>query len=303
MRARMLPFFKYHGLGNDFILIDAIAVPALARRDWHDLSRRLCDRRLGIGADELLLLTRPPDADVSMRVMNADGSDGGMCGNGIRCVALHMCELHAFKRETLHVTVYGVGPRPIRILRSRSQFIAAEVDMGSPMLAPPLIPCAKSLANTSHGDVPAIIDAALPASLRKALGAAAAGVRSMTCVSMGNPHAVLWCREATRELVEAVGPALQRSSLFPRSVNVHVATVSSRNRARMWTYERGAGVTLACGTGACAVLVAGVLAGSMSRSAIISVPGGDLRLRWDRTTGHVFKTGPGQRVFTGSVTL
>lgn len=306
MRARTLPFFKYHGLGNDFVVIDALAAPALARRDWHDLSRRVCDRRLGVGADELLLLTRERGADVSMRVFNADGSDGGMCGNGIRCVALHMCDLHGYVKDMLNVAVHAVGPRRIRIERSAGKFIAAEVDMGPPAFTPALVPCSGSLANVTRDESPAVIDAPLPASLRKSLGAAAEWVRRMTCVSMGNPHAVLWCRgdrSPTREMVERLGPMLQGSPLFPRSVNVHVARVVSRSRVIMWTYERGAGVTLACGTGACAALVAGVLAGSLSRRAIITVPGGNLRVRWDRETGHVFKTGPAQRVFTGEFML
>jgi diaminopimelate epimerase len=302
-QPRTLPFFKYHGLGNDFVLIDAITTPALARRDWHDLSRKLCDRRFGIGADELLLLTRSKTAHVTMRVFNADGTDGGMCGNGIRCIARHMCDQHGFKRSTLQVAVYGVGERAMHIVRNGPRFTAAQVDMGTPHLSPQLIPCATSLANASHDGSPAVIGAALPASLRKSLGSAANVIDSMTCVSMGNPHAVLWCQgrnKPTRELVEVIGPVLQRSPLFPRSVNVHVAAFTSRLRAVIWTYERGSGVTLACGTGACAVLVAGVLAGKLARTATITVPGGNLGVYWDNTTGRVIKSGPGELVFTGS---
>lgn len=303
-RPRTLPFFKYHGLGNDFVLIDAITTPALARLDWHDLSRKFCNRHFGIGADELLLLTGSKTAHVTMRVFNADGTDGGMCGNGIRCVARHMCDQHGFTQPTLQVAVYGVGERTLHIVRNGPRtFAAAEVDMGTPQLAPHFIPCAASLANASFDGSPAVIGTVLPASLRKSLGSAASVIDSMTCVSMGNPHAVLWCQgrnKPTRELVETVGPVLQRSPLFPRSVNVHVTAATSRRLAVMWTYERGSGVTLACGTGACAVLVAGVLAGKLSHTATITVPGGNLGVYWDDTTGRVIKSGPGELVFTGS---
>lgn len=295
----VIPFSKYHGLGNDFVVIDALHTPALLRKDWHTLSRAMCDRRLGIGADELLLLSASRTHDVTMRVFNADGTDGGMCGNGIRCIARHMVEHHAFKRDILRVDVWGVGDRPVRIHREKARFAAAEVDMGEPAFTPASVPFAASLANTKLHDQPAAINAPLPAAIRKQLGSVARSLTTMTCVSMGNPHAVLWCANPTRELVEIAGPVLQKARAFPKSVNVHVAAIQSRSHATMWTYERGAGVTLACGTGACAVLVAGVLTKKLSREATISVPGGDLRVRWDAATNRVFKTGPGAFVFAG----
>ena len=299
--AGTLPFFKYHGLGNDFVVIDALAQPALLKRNWHKIASQLCNRQFGVGADELLLICKAAKPhDVTMRVFNADGTDGGMCGNGIRCIAKHMVERHAFARETLHVGVFDVGARSIRIVKKSRAFVAAEVDMGEPLLSPSRVPCSLSLVNTSHDNQPAVVDAALPAALRKQLGDAARHVSAMTCVSMGNPHAVLWCKEPTRELVAAAGPVLQRSPLFPQSVNVHVACVTSRTRALMWTYERGSGVTLACGTGACAVLVAGVVANKLAHTAAVQVPGGPLRVRWDKAINHVFKQGPAAFVFAGT---
>jgi diaminopimelate epimerase len=297
--ARMLPFFKYHGLGNDFVLIDAMQSPSLTRANWHNVARRMCDRRLGVGADELLLLSMSRTADATMRVFNADGTDGGMCGNGIRCIAMHLCNVHGFAGPSLRVAVHGVGTRTLHLTRAKGRFSAAEVDMGVPMLSPQDVPCGGTLANTMHTGVKAVIDAALPAAMTRNLGPVAKQIASMTCVSMGNPHAVLWCKQPARELVEAVGPLLQQWSGFPASVNVHVAAATSRSRARMWTYERGSGVTLACGTGACAVLVAGVLSGRLARRATVRVPGGDLRVRWDEQTGSVFKSGPAALVFAG----
>lgn len=286
-------FVKMHGLGNDYVYLDAVTVPAMeSEHDLPALARAMSDRHRGIGSDGLILICRPtaPGADVRMRMFNADGSEAQMCGNGIRCVA-------RFARERL-----GVRSLPIRVQTGRGvleiacefdgagRFRSATVDMGAPVLEPHLIP----------------ID---PRHVRRAvrehehtLHDGPGGSLRWTFVSMGNPHAVCFVEDPAR-LAGFAGigdpSALERHPAFPQRINVHVAFVEARGRAAMRTWERGAGFTQACGTGACAVAVAGVLTGRMDRGAVLTLPGGELRVRWDSDTRHVLMTGPAEEVFEG----
>jgi len=268
---------KMHGIGNDYVYVECFRQPEPA--DPAALSRAISERHFGVGSDGLILVCKSDAADARMRMFNADGSESEMCGNGIRCVAklVHDHGLSAnnpLKVETgrgvltLHLTVKGGKVESVR------------VDMGEPILDAARIPT--TLTGPKVVDVPS----PLP------------GLK-MTCVSMGNPHAVLYVEDVASVPLEAWGAMLETHELFPRKVNVHFVQVVTKDEAIMRTWERGSGVTLACGTGACAVAVAGVLTGRTGRKLLAHLPGGDLRLEWDGDTNHVFMDGPATEVFTG----
>ncbi len=276
-------FHKYHALGNDFVLVDALSTPELATLDWTSLARRLCDRHTGIGADGVLVLSSTPHASAAMRIVNADGSEGEMCGNGLRCAARHLFELHSTARSPLSIQT-PKGVVQIAVESTAGSFLGATVDMGEPRLAPNEIPLSPEFQDPRH--VPL----------------AGTGLVAL-CVNMGNPHAVIFVDGAEPFAIDHLGPLIERLPAFPERTNVQVVSVQSRTLARLRTWERGAGRTLACGTGACAALVAGVLADRLDRHATIRVDGGDLSIAWDRDTNHVRMSGPATRVYTGSIDL
>lgn len=293
-----IDFFKYHGLGNDFILIDAIDRDDPRSLPWAELAPRWCDRNRGIGADGVLVLSRPARdrggsaADVQMRIINSDGSDAQMCGNGIRCIAKYMVERRRWAEPALRVlTPRGVLAVTCEVssVSGASRMVSATVDMGEPILEAAAIPVRASTTG------PFIEQ---PVKLGPPFGD---GPTTITAVSMGNPHAIVFVDDVASVRLNELGPALEHHALFPKKVNAQFVQVLSRGSARVRTWERGAGPTLACGTGACAVLVAGVLTHRLDREAAIHLPGGDLRIRWDQTTNHVFMTGPAEESFTGSV--
>ncbi len=288
----MIRFTKMHGLGNDYVHIDCFT-EGLGGVDVPELARAMSDRHRGVGSDGLILMCRAEPgmaADVRMEMYNADGSRGEMCGNGIRCVAKYAVEhgiasggsglSRALRIQTdrgvLAVTVLMVGNRVGRV----------RVDMGSPILAPSEIPV------LLEGD----------RCVRAALSAAD-GSYEMTCVSMGNPHAVIFVESVHDVDLARIGPEVEHHRLFPNRVNLHVATARSRRAVAMRSWERGSGVTNACGTGACAVVVAGVLEDRLDRSVTVHLPGGCLDVEWPDATegppGPVFMTGPAEEVFSG----
>ncbi len=300
-----IPFFKYHGLGNDFLLVDAIDRPALASLAWNDIAVPACHRRTGIGADGVLILTAPPDpalADVRMTIINSDGSHGHMCGNGIRCIARYMADHRGWRPSTLRVQT-PAGVLPVALDLSSGLFT---VNMGSPRLDSAAIPVNSTL--------PQILDIPLDQlpgadaawnSIAAALAPLAASPVRLSCVSMGNPHAVFFLNDISSVALETLGPAIEHHPFFPQRTNVHLVRVLSPSLAEMRTWERGAGITLACGTGACAVLVAAVLTGRLHDAATLRLPGGELSMSWqrgpaaDRPVG-VYKSGPAAEVFSGT---
>jgi diaminopimelate epimerase len=293
----MIPFVKMHGIGNDYVYVDAAACPDIERRaDLADLARRVSDRHRGVGSDGLILVCPPsPDgtgAHVRMRMFNTDGSESEMCGNGVRCVAKFAHDRLAVTANPMFVQT-GRGVLSIAYdTDAHGRLATATVDMGEPILATADVPT--TLPATKAG---AAVDVRWPAAAGLELDGFDGAV---TAVSMGNPHAVLFGRDVQRVALERVGPVLERDGVFPRRVNVHVVEVVSRTHLRMRTWERGAGITQACGTGACAVLVAAALSGLSERTADIDLPGGRLRIRWDAgERGHVFMTGPAADVFEG----
>lgn len=281
-----LSFTKMQGIGNDFVMLDAIAAPLagldLDGLDLPALSRRANDRRRGIGGDGLILVERGRSEPFRMRMFNPDGSESEMCGNGIRCFA-RLLRDHGHLEGSVARVETGAGVLELA-LRPDGQ---VRVDMGIAELDPARIGMAPgvgaSLGGAQFQDAP--------------IG----GFRG-TAVSMGNPHLVVFTDDVASVDLETVGPELERSPFFPARVNVHFAQVLGRGELRMRTWERGAGITLACGTGACAVAVAAGVTGRSDADVLVHLPGGDLRIEVGGDL-CVHMTGPARTVFTGTLTL
>jgi len=322
-----------HGLGNDYVYVNTFEVD-LVDVDVPELARRVSDRHRGIGSDGLILIAPPTDgvdADVRMEMYNADGSRGEMCGNGIRCVAKYALDrgLTARKgavpqpqrgRGTRTVVADGANNDNAQEVRTRTltpalslskgegaatrslavqtdrgvlmvdAFVGDDgavervrVDMGLPIMVPSEIP-------TTLGDASRCVAVSMPVGDQRF---------ATTCVSMGNPHAVTFIDDVVGFDLEKVGPLVECHAAFPNRVNFHVVEIHSQKEATMRTWERGSGITQACGTGACAVLVAGVLEGRLSRSAMLHLPGGDLLIEWPADDASVLMTGPAEEVFSG----
>jgi diaminopimelate epimerase len=271
-----LPFVKMHGAGNDFVLVDALKKPV---KIGAGLARALCDRRFGVGADQILLIEPSKKADFRMRVTNADGSEVEMCGNGIRCAALYAAERGRVKKAAMSVETLAGIIRPA-LAGKAGGAARVRVDMGEPVLEAEKIPTA------AKGRV---IDHPLRFDGHEA---------SVTCVSMGNPHCVIFTDDLDKAPVESWGPVIERLPFFPKRTNVEFVQVENPGAARVRVWERGAGLTLACGTGACAVGVAGVLTGRLRRDVELALPGGALRIEW-APDNRVFMTGPAAFVFDG----
>jgi diaminopimelate epimerase len=272
-------FTKMHGLGNDYVYVSLFDQPA--PRDPAALARAVSDRHYGIGADGLILIGPSERADARMRMFNADGSEGEMCGNGVRCVAKYIHD-HGIARKPRVTIETGRGVLTLDLEVVGSQARRVRVDMGAPILRAAEIPT--TLPGDPPLDVPVKVDGT---ELR------------LTAVSMGNPHAVAYVPDVAAFPVEALGPLVENLPEFPRRVNAHFVQVLGPNEVRMRTWERGSGITLACGTGACAVCVAGVLTGRTGRRLLAHLPGGDLELEWPSDDSSVFMTGPATEVFWG----
>lgn len=274
-----LAFTKMHGAGNDFVLIDNRdgRVPVDAA-----LARRLADRHFGVGCDQVLVIAAPgtDEVDIDYRIFNADGSESGQCGNGIRCVTRWLADRGALSGTVLRArTITSV---------LRAELLAdgsVRVDMGLPVFEPARIPLAAP-ARAEHYLLPG----------EEAIGPLAA-------VSMGNPHAVLAVSSVATADVAGIGPRVQASPLFPEGVNVGFMEVRSRSCIGLRVYERGAGETLACGTGACAAVVAGRMGGLLEDSVRVCLPGGELTVQWSGEGERVFMSGPATTVFEGRIAI
>jgi diaminopimelate epimerase len=245
------------------------------------LARRISDRRFGVGGDGLILIRPSQQADARMQMFNADGSEAEMCGNGIRCVAKYVYDHGLCRRDQLRIET-GAGVLEVRVETDGGLVRRVQVDMGEPILEPARIPT--TLPGTPVVDSPLEI----------------AGRRlNVTCVSMGNPHCVVFVHEATDELVLGLGPQIETAPCFPARVNVEFVEVIGPGEVRQRTWERGSGETWACGTGASAVCVAGLLTGRTDRRIVNHLRGGDLILQWNAADNHVHMTGPAEEVFQG----
>jgi len=272
-------FTKMHGAGNDYVYVDCFLNPV--PHDPVGLSRAISDRHFGVGSDGLILICPSDKADARMRMFNADGSEAEMCGNGIRCVAKYLYDHGLVRKSTLAVET-GRGVLSLDLEVQGGCVRQVRVDMGEPILEAARIPT--TLPGNPPVDVPLAI-----------------GDRTfrVTCVSMGNPHCVTFGDEPTNDLVLGFGPRIEIDPVFPRRTNVEFVRVNGPEDVVMRVWERGSGETLACGTGACAAAVAGVLTGRTQRRTVVHLPGGDLRLHWSQTDNHVYMTGPAVEVFSG----
>jgi diaminopimelate epimerase len=274
-------FTKMHGLGNDFIIVAGEQeLPSNAA----DLAVRLCNRNFGVGADGLVYILPSEKADFKMRIINSDGSEAEQCGNAIRCVAKYVYDNGLINRTDITIETIGAGVQPLALETADGVVRKVRVDMGRPIL--------------NGFEIPTTIDA------NPVVGRTATvdgREFRFTAVSMGNPHCVIFVDDAVRFDVNHWGPKLEVHPLFPRKTNVEFATVNSRGQVDMRVWERGAGPTLACGTGACATLVAAVLNGLTDRTAVISLAGGDLLIEWDEASDRIYMTGPAEKVFEGTV--
>ena len=295
-----MQFTKMHGAGNDYVYINCFSqqVP-----DAKSLAIAVSDRHFGIGSDGLVLICPTDKADVQMRMFNADGSESEMCGNAVRCVAKYSIDNGLVNTKPLSEPIMeeslknscpqaedlgmievltGNGVLPIGIASVNGKVQMACVNMGLPILSPSDIPVSLDGETVVNSEI-------------EVLGQ----TWQMTCVSMGNPHAVVYCDDVAAIDLEKIGPAFETHPLFPRKINVHFVQVVSPGEVIMRTWERGSGITLACGTGASAVCVAGVLTGNSSSQILAHLPGGDLNLLWDQSDAPVYMTGPATEVYTG----
>jgi len=273
-----LPFRKLHGTANDFVYVDArrglAADPAI-------LAPRLCDRHRGIGADGLILLLDSDRADCRMRIFNADGSVAEMCGNGIRGFAKWVLDHGLVNAEPLRVET-DTGVNTVSVRRDHGRVVSVTVDMGPPEWEGRRVPVdADGL----------VLERPLAVNGRQ---------WAVSCVSMGNPHCVVFVDDPATLVLPEVGPAFERHPFFPRRVNTEFIRVESPERLRMRVWERGAGETLACGTGACAAAVVAARTGRTGRHVTVALPGGELEIDW-RDDDHVYMTGDAVEVFAGEI--
>ena len=283
-----IEFVKYHGLGNDFILVDnrhssePLVTPEQAIK--------MCDRHFGIGADGVIFaLPGQEDTDYTMRIYNSDGSEPQMCGNGIRCLAEFIASLELLEGKLSPEAVVGKKYR----IHTLAGVITPEmqgngnvkVDMGMPELIAAKIP-------TNLGEPEGkVINESLEV---------AGKTWSVTCVSMGNPHCITFVDNVADIPLEIIGPKFEHHDVFPERINTEFIEIVKPDYLKMRVWERGAGITLACGTGACATVVAGVLTNSSERNCTVELPGGCLQIEWSSEDNRVYMTGPTQKVFTGS---
>ncbi|MDB9314351.1 diaminopimelate epimerase [Spirulina sp. CS-785/01] len=273
-------FTKYHGLGNDFILIDNRhqAEPILSP----DEAMELCDRNFGIGADGVIFALPPQgETDYTMRIYNSDGSEPEMCGNGIRCLARFIADLEgesqSEKTYRIHTLAGVIRPK----LEPQGQ---VRVDMGPPYLLATEIPTTLAQPDQKVINQPLTIGDQ---------------TWNVTCVSMGNPHCITFVDSADSIPLATVGPQFEHHPIFPQRTNTEFIEIVKPNYIKMRVWERGAGATLACGTGACASVVAGVLTGNCDRATTVELPGGNLLIEWDESQQRVYMTGPAEKVFQG----
>jgi diaminopimelate epimerase len=280
----MIRFTKMHGLGNDYLVVDAMQKPPLEEK-LPAISKALSDRHFGVGSDGLILVLPSRAADFKMRIFNSDGSEAEMCGNGVRLFAKYVYE-HGLTREKELTIETGAGLiRPHLKVRGGT-VVSVRVDMGVPRLSRAEIPM-------KGPDQPRVVDEKLRVGGNR---------YPITAVSMGNPHCVLFVEDVERAKVKEIGPAIEHHDLFPRRTNVEFAQIVGDGEIKMRVWERGAGETLACGTGASATLVAAVLNGLSPRKATIHLRGGDLKVSWNQDD-HVFIDGPAAEVCTGETSL
>lgn len=298
-------FVKMHGAGNDYVYVDLFteSLPIEPEK----LAPVVADRHFGIGGDGLVLICPSDVADARMRMFNADGSESEMCGNAIRCVAKYVAESRTPRPEQLRIAT-GKGILTLICYYDGNVVTRVCVDMGNPILTPELVPTSLRMDGLSE-DQPIAdllaerlnIDFSRDSKVEPSTLEQLRETR-FTCVSMGNPHCVMFVDRITDGLVLGCGPQIERSlENFPNRINVEFIERVSSSELNMRVWERGSGETLACGTGACASVVAAILTGRTDRKVSVNLLGGKLEIEWDEKSGHVFMTGPASYVFSGRV--
>lgn len=276
-----IEFTKYHGLGNDFILIDNRhqSEPILTLQQ----AEELCDRHFGIGGDGVIFaLPGQNGTDYTMRIYNSDGSEAEMCGNGIRCLAKFIADLEGVNAKNRYRIDTLAGVMTPELLADGQ----IKVDMGIPRLLAAEIPTTLESPDRKVVELPLEV---------------AGQSWLVTCVSMGNPHCITFVEDVSAIALETIGPLFEHHAVFPQRTNTEFIQIIRRDYVKMRVWERGAGVTLACGTGACASVVAGVLAGKCDRMAAVELPGGILQIEWSQTDQRLYMTGPAVQVFAGKI--
>lgn len=277
----MLQFTKMHGLGNDYVYMDAINQKIENRSE---LAKFVSDRHFGIGSDGLILICPSEKADFRMQMFNQDGSEAEMCGNGIRCVGKFVYDKGLTKKETITVETLA-GIKTLVMTAKNGKIETARVDMGEPILEPEKIPVISN-ENPVKNLKLEVEDKDF----------------TFTCVSMGNPHAVTFIKEDVNKFdICKYGAKLEVNKAFPKKANIEFINVIDDKTLNMRVWERGAGETLACGTGACAVTVSAILNGYTKRAVTVHLLGGDLKIEWNKNDNHVYMTGPATTVFEGKI--
>lgn len=280
----MLKFTKMHGLGNDYVYLDCTknSIPD----NIEDLARFVSNRHFGIGSDGLILICKSDICDFKMKMYNLDGSEAGMCGNGIRCVGKFVYDKGLTDKQNITIeTLAGIKTLELNIVSGKVETV--KVDMGEPILE------AKK--------IPVKLDVKEPKEVRDLQITALDKTFKFTCVSMGNPHAVAIVENVKEFDVEKYGSILEVDSHFPEKANIEFIEIVNKNTVKMRVWERGSGETFACGTGACAVMVACNLNGLVDDKVTIQLLGGELEIKWDKSNNHVYMTGPATTVFEGEL--
>lgn len=273
-----MKFTKMQGLGNDYIYVNGMKERI---ENPSELAVKVSDRHYGVGSDGLILINPSSVADFEMEMYNADGSRGEMCGNGIRCVAKYVYEYGLTDKTQISIETLG-GVKNLELTIQDDKVIWIKVDMGKPILRPALIPVVHDGEQAIH--VPILID----------------GVEyRMTCISMGNPHAVVFVGDVANLDIEKIGSKFEKNQCFPNRVNTEFVKVLDKNTVQMRVWERGSGETLACGTGACAVAAACILNGLTENKVTVKLLGGDLFIEWNKERDTVYMTGTAEIVFEG----
>ncbi len=275
-----MKFTKMHGCGNDYVYVnlfeEKVENPA-------EVSIKVSDRHFGIGSDGLITIGPSDKADFSMHIYNADGSEAEMCGNGIRCVAKYVYDHHLTDKTEITVET-GAGVLTLILFPKDGKVEQVRVDMGEPILKPAEIPV------VADGDK--VIDEPIEVGGK---------TWNMTCVSMGNPHAVVFVDDTANFPLETYGPLFENHERFPKRTNTEFVQIISRTEANMRVWERGSAETWACGTGTCACVMACILNGKTEDKVLVHLRGGDLTIEYDRESNHVFMTGPATEVFSGEI--
>lgn len=274
-----MKFTKLHGCGNDYVYVNLFEQPL---ENPAEMSIKVSDRHFGIGSDGLITIGPSEIADFTMHIYNADGSEAEMCGNGVRCVGKYVYD-HGLTDKTEVTVETGAGIKILQLNVENGKVKTVRVDMGEPSFLPQSIPV------IAEGE--AVINAPISVGGKD---------WNMTCVSMGNPHAVIFTEDVGNFPLETYGPLFENHERFPKRTNTEFVQVVSREEAIMRVWERGSAETWACGTGTCATVVACILNGLTDRKVLVHLLGGDLVIEWDEETNHVFMTGPATEVFSGT---